>query len=812
MPRCYRFGSFLLDADGRRLRRGDTPVRVTSKAFDLLVLLVECRDRVLSRNEIFDRLWPDTMVEDNNLSQQVHRLRRLLTVDGAGPSAIATLPGRGFRFVAPVEEVASPPTWPAGASGVPAPPDAAVWPTAPDRLIGRDDDAARLHALMRQQHFVTLTGPGGVGKTRLAMEVGWNLRDEINGGVYWIDLTRATRVDDLVPLAAEALGFADAGGRTPLVRLRDWLADHDCLLVFDNFEHILDAGPLLLQLRSPASTIRFLVTSRTVLGLRGEYEFPVPPLRWRQSEGAGIGDEPTRQLPAVQLFLERYRAQASAADADTLDANEISSLCARLDGLPLAIELAAARARLVPPADLLARAKLATFLPNALRDVPERQKSVLRSIEWSYALLSAPAQRALRTLAVFTGGFSAAAGAAVVVAAGPELDETTALDAIETLRQHSLITFDRTGRITRLRVLETVREFCAEVRREAEDRAARDAHARWVLETFDAESASLRSDRHVEAMERLVLDHANLLAALRWAHEQGHATMTAALACAGAAFWHTANLFREGREWIDLAIPDGDERDEAEAAQLTRLLAASALMAFHAGDWSSAQTRVAAVLARPPAGAATALARCLDAGLAAYRGDLAAAEARSRVALDAARAAGEPWLEGLAGLFDGFAAALGGDHEAAYRRLSATPRRIGFLDLLLDVNLALQALLVGRASEAARLFGTRLGARYGTYVPVRQLAAAVEGLAYVADRRGEMRTATLLLSAADRLRSQTAPLSPVWFAEHDRAIDSARRACGDRFDLVWAEGASLSFDETCALAASVAAAAASPAT
>jgi DNA-binding winged helix-turn-helix (wHTH) protein len=130
MPRCYRFGSFLLDADGRRLRRGDTPVRVTSKAFDLLVLLVECRDRVLSRNEIFDRLWPDTMVEDNNLSQQVHRLRRLLTADGAGPSAIATLPGRGFRFVAPVEEVASPPTWPAGASGVPTRPSGRRRPIA----------------------------------------------------------------------------------------------------------------------------------------------------------------------------------------------------------------------------------------------------------------------------------------------------------------------------------------------------------------------------------------------------------------------------------------------------------------------------------------------------------------------------------------------------------------------------------------------------------------------------------------------------------------------------------------------------------
>jgi predicted ATPase/DNA-binding winged helix-turn-helix (wHTH) protein len=806
MPGCYRFGPFLLDPQNRRLRRGGLRVRVTSKAFDLLVLLVEARDRVISRNEIFDRLWPDTAVEDNNLSQQVHRIRRLLGSDEAVGSPIATIAGRGFRFLWPVELDDQPGPWPAATSAdVPSDVAGQPWPALLDRLVGREDDVERVQALVREHPFVTLSGPGGVGKTRLAATAGWRLRQDLSDGAYWIDLTRATRPDDLVALTAEAIGLADAGGRAPILRLREWLAERDALLVFDNFEHILDAAPLLLQLQSPASTLRFLVTSRVLLGVRGEREYVVPPLSWQRT-ASSAGVDAYRATPAVRLFLDRYGLQPGSTQADALDPREIAALCARLDGLPLAIELAAARARLVPPADLLSRQRLAAFLPHAPRDVPAHQQSVIRSIAWSYDLLDPIDRHALRTLSVFTGGFSAQAGAAVLSSSGVAESDAMAYDAIDRLRQHSLLTFDGGDATVRLRMLETVREFCHELGADDDDGRARRAHAAWVFCEFEGAVSALRSADHVRAMERLIPDHANLLTALRWSADAGDSGQLAALASAGSPFWHTANLFREGCEWLDLAIARDGGGDRDAPAASADLLAGSALMRFHAGLWADCRARVdalraAAADARTPA---TVLGLCLDAGLQAYCGDPAAASIDSRRALAAADALGEPWLVALAGVFDAFASSLLGDHEAAYHRLAGTPRHVGFLDLLIDVNQALQALLTGRIAEAASLFGARLHQRYGGYIPVRQIAGAIEGLGYVSERRGEMRTAALLLASADRLRSATAPLSPVWFQEHDRAVTSVRAAFGDRFDLVWAEGASLSLDETRALAAQAA--------
>jgi predicted ATPase/DNA-binding winged helix-turn-helix (wHTH) protein len=805
MSGCYRFGPFLLDPASRRLRRGSVPLRVTSKAFDLLVVLIEARDRVVSRNEIFDRLWPDTAVEDNNLSQQVHRIRRLLGSDEAGGSPIATIPGRGFRFLWPVELEDQSGPWPAPLPAeAPSDVEGTAWPALLDRLIGREEDIAGVQALVREHPFVTLNGPGGVGKTRLAAAAGWRLRQDLADGAYWIDLTRATRPDDLVALTAEAVGLADAGGRAPILRLREWLAERDALLVFDNFEHILDAAPLLLQLQSPASTLRFLVTSRALLGVRGEREYVVPPLSWHRAPAAR-GLDGYRETPAVRLFLDRYGMQSGSTQADALDLGEIAALCARLDGLPLAIELAAARARLVPPADLLSRQRLAAFLPHALRDVPAHQQSVIRSIAWSYDLLGPADRHALRTLSVFTGGFSAPAGAAVLSSTGVTEDEAAAYDTIDRLRQHSLLAFDGGEPAPRLRMLETVREFCQELDARGDDGEAHRAHAAWVCREFEDAASALRSAEHVKAMERLIPDHANLLTALRWSADVHDEERLAALANAGSPFWHTANLFREGCEWLDLAIArtsrDGTRADAAHA----ELLAGSALMRFHAGLWADCRVRVDALRTAADAGtSASVLGLCLDAGLLAYGGDPAAALINSRRALAAADALGEPWLVALAGVFDAFASSLLGDHEAAYHRLEGTPRHIGFLDLLIDVNQALQALLTGRLAEAASLFGARLHQRYGSYIPVRQIAGAIEGLGYVSERRGETRTAALLLASADRLRSATAPLSPVWFQEHDRAIASVRAAFGDRFDLVWAEGASLSLDETRALAAQAA--------
>jgi predicted ATPase/DNA-binding winged helix-turn-helix (wHTH) protein len=799
MPMAYRFGAFELHPAAHLLLRDGQRVFLTARALDVLILLVESRDRVISRDEIFHRLWHGTVVEDNNLSQQISRIRRVLGPFGDRQSWIATVPGRGFQFVGPVsEDVRALLPHPAASPRItPASP----WPVMPDSILGRDRDLTCINELLARHAIVTLTGPGGVGKTRLAVEVAHPWR-ATGDGAYWIDLTRAGRPDEVLPLVAEAIGLADTGVRSLGTRVQEWLHDRRTLLVFDNFEHVLTAAPLLLELRAAGTAAVMLVTSRSPLLVRGEYEYPIGPLRWN-ADASPAGEASLVDSPAVRLFFDRFRAHGHPVQ-HAVNPAEVSALCERVDGLPLAIELVAARASLIPVRDLLKRDRIIDLLPEGTRDAPARQQSLQRTLEWSYELLPPPARNALRTLAVFNGGFTTGAAIGVLLATRVAPDEIAALDLIATLRQHSLLSFtgDR-GTVIRMRMLETVREFSLGLAPPDENAIARTAHAIWFQHMFEREASEIRSSRAAGSMERLLAEHGNLRSALRWTAESGPAATLVDLATAASWFWHTANLFAEGREWTWLAVEKSRAAGDVSEQARCRVLAASALMSFHLGRFHETEDLLKDLSACPADRCAATLGQCLRAAILAYDDRLPEADALSQHALREAVALQDSWLQGLAALVGGHCASLRDDHLTAHDRLNGAPRGLGFLDLWVTLTLGLEKIMLERVSEAILCFRGALLQRYGSYVPIRQCAGAFEGLAYVCDRRGNHETAVLLLASADRWRRETAPLLKAWMAEHNRAVTSGRRSLGSRFDDVWLEGQSLTLDEAVAIAREV---------
>jgi hypothetical protein len=357
----------------------------------------------------------------------------------------------------------------------------------------------------------------------------------------------------------------------------------------------------------------------------------------------------------------------------------------------------------------------------------------------------------------------------------------------------------------RLRMLETIREFCLDVQPPDERTVARHVHAAWVRLLFERESPRLRTQRDVESMARLFDDEANLRAALRWTDETASAAELLGFAMAAFWFWYTANLFGDHRRWMFGAIEKARAAGGVNAAARGVAAALCALCTYHMGAFDETARLVDEVGAVPVDAFAVTLADCLRAALLAHEGRLAAAESLIDSARHRARSAADPWLEGLAGVVGAHCAALAGDRAAALDRCREAPRGIGFLDVWLDLTGGLEAVMLGRVDEALPLFDRLLSQRYGSYRPIRQLAGAFEGLAYVSDRRGTPQTAALLLATADRWRRESGiPLFKVWMAEHERALASTRAALGARFDQVWSRGRSLSLDEALALATGVA--------
>lgn len=426
------------------------------------------------------------------------------------------------------------------------------------RFVGREAEIGAVRELLAVNRLVTLTGPGGTGKTRLALQVAADAVADLRDGVVFVDLSALTDADDVPQAMATALRVRAPAGRTLPEALTDHLRDKQLLLVIDNVEQVLDAGPRILEpLLTSAAGVGVLATSRVPLHLYGEREYAVQPLA---------------QDEAQALFAERATAARQGFEVTAANASAVAEITARLDGLPLAIELAASRMKVLSPETLLERLEQRLPVLTAQdRNVPERQRTLRRTIEWSYDLLTDPERRLYWRLSVFAGGADFAAVDAVANPGG-DLGLDT-LDGIGSLVDKNLIRrVDAADGEPRFAMLETIREYGLErLSASGEEPEIRRRHAEHWIGVGERATGDLYGAEQAAAAQRLELDHDNYRAALRWLLDSGNADLGLRLAAALRDFWRLSYHFVEGVRWLDelLGLPAAAHRTAVRARALT---------------------------------------------------------------------------------------------------------------------------------------------------------------------------------------------------------------------------------------------------
>ncbi|TMK86324.1 MAG: adenylate/guanylate cyclase domain-containing protein [Actinobacteria bacterium] len=436
-------------------------------------------------------------------------------------------------------------------------------------FVGREDEIADVRRLLRLARLLTLTGTGGTGKSRLALRVAADVLTEYRDGAFFVDLSALTD-PALVPSAtARALGVPEEAGRPILDAVKNHLRDKEILLVVDNFEQVADAAPMIEDLLTAAPKLKVLITSRVVLSLRGEHEYEVPPLK--PPDPARLPDVLTlRRFEAVQLFTERAVAVQPAFRVTERNAPAVAEITARLDGLPLAIELAATRTKVLTPEEMLPRLRdRLSLLSSGARTLPQRQRTLRDAIAWSHDLLDDPERRLFARLSVFSGGWTLVSAEAVC---DPEAVGLDALDGLTSLVDKSLVRrVEPAGGTVRFAMLETIREFGQERLLAGGERdEMRRRHAEHFLDLAVEAEPHLTADDQGEWLDRCDREHDNVRAALRWAIEAGTADRAQEAAGALWRFWQQRGHLAEGEVWFReiLAMPSGQGPTAARAKAL----------------------------------------------------------------------------------------------------------------------------------------------------------------------------------------------------------------------------------------------------
>jgi predicted ATPase/class 3 adenylate cyclase len=465
-------------------------------------------------------------------------------------------------------------------------------PTEVTTFLGRQQEIADIVALVGQTRLLTLTGPGGTGKTRLALQVAARSMADFQDGVWFVALGSISESDLVAPTIAHEVGLPNRGGRNPLEQLLEHFRGKRSLVVLDNFEQVQPAASVVSELVAACSDLAILVTSRSALHLYGEREYPVPPLG--VPDPAHLPDLVSlSQYEAVALFVERSRAVKPGFSVTNDNAPAVAEIAYRLDGLPLALELAAARIKLLSPQAILARFNDRLDLLAAARDLPARQQTLRGAIGWSYDMLDQDERALFGCFSVFIGGASIEAAEAVC---GPAIPGADVLDLLASLVDKSLIRqADTPSGEPRFSMLNTIREYAAErLAEEGDAPAAQGRHADWFLAMVDSEAGHLMDadkGRHLDLLEQ---EHDNLRAAIAWATDNGRTETALRLGAGLWRFWQMRGYLSEGRERLDraLALPAASDQADAKLAALE----AAGGIAYWQGDGPGAQRLYQATL------------------------------------------------------------------------------------------------------------------------------------------------------------------------------------------------------------------------
>jgi non-specific serine/threonine protein kinase len=833
MRKLYEIGPLQLDPEARVLTHAGAAVQLGARGVAVLIALVSRANEYVQKSALLDAAWPGLVVEEANLAVQISAIRRALALVPGGEGWIETLARRGYRFVGPVREIA-------GRSAAPllANRKRTNLPESLTSFVGRERELAEIKQRLPTTRLMTLTGIGGLGKTRLAQQAAAEMLDAYRDGVWFVDL--APLGDPaLVPSAvARVLQVKEVAGQPLLAALCNHLRTRETLLILDNCEHVLDACARMTEaLLRDTAQVTVMATSREALHLAGECAYPLSPLPLPdpQADAKSIA-----RSDAVQLFTERARQHRPRLDLEAQRARVVAEICVRLDGIPLALELAAARVAVLPVEQIL---RLLTerfrLLTSGDRDLP-RHQTLRAMLDWSYDLLDDTEKKLFARLSVFAGGWTL--DAAGEVCSGTPITKDDLVYVLIGLIEQSLVVSEEDG--DRYRMLETVRQYARDRLVESgEGERWRDRHLAYFLALAEEAEPKLNGPQQRNWLDRLEREHDNLRSALTWAGAGGDPVSGMRLASACWRFWLIRGYAREGLGWLSGILAAAPAQQPT--AHRSKALLAAGTMAKTISDYSKARTLYEEALSiSRELGVQRRVAAALgNLGMvAAEQGDYPAAIAWHEQSLAIWRELGDRLGIARDLISLGNVVHAQGDALAArslYEESLAIERELGdqrgtavVLHCLAGVayyrnDYAAARLLLDQALVIRRELGDRWGIastltnlgmvahEEGNYPSSRALlteslamrrdlfdrsgmAESLEALAGLAFASGLPEPGARLCGHAARLRDEIGSADmPSERARYDRRIASARASFGNdaAFDLAWQEGRAMTLEQ-----------------